>query len=90
MAQPAQDEQRRRRVEDELGGPVGLWSGALNSFAASELAEAAAELEELGYPALWFGEALGREAFVNASLLLSSTRRLKVGTGIATEQRTGQ
>ena len=83
MAQSAQDEQRQRRVESELGGPVGLWSGALNSFGAGELAEAASELEELGYPALWFGEALGREAFVNASLLLSSTRRLKVGTGIA-------
>lgn len=83
MAQSAQDEQRRQRVESELGGPVGLWSGALNSFAAGELAEAVAELEELGYPALWFGEALGREAFVNASLVLSATSRLKVGTGIA-------
>lgn len=83
MAQPRQDEQRQRRVESELGGPVGLWSGALNSFGAGELNEAVAELEELGYPALWFGEALGREAFVNASLLLGSTRGLKVGTGIA-------
>lgn len=84
MARPREDEQRRRsRVESELGGPVGLWSGALNSFGASELAEVAAELEELGYPALWFGEALGREAFVTAALLLSATRRLKAGTGIA-------
>lgn len=83
MAQSPQQEQRRSRAEGELGGPVGLWSGALNSFEATEVAEASAELEELGYPALWFGEALGREAFVNASLILSATRGLKVGTGIA-------
>jgi alkanesulfonate monooxygenase SsuD/methylene tetrahydromethanopterin reductase-like flavin-dependent oxidoreductase (luciferase family) len=42
-----------------------------------------AEIEELGYAALWFGEALGREAFTNASMLLSATRRLVVATGIA-------
>lgn len=83
MTDPRQDEQRRQRVEGQIGGPVGLWSGSLNSFSATELGEAAAELEELGYPALWFGETFGREAFVNAALLLSSTGRLRAGTGIA-------
>lgn len=78
-----QDVQRQRRVESELGGPVGLWSGALGSLTATELKETATELEELGYPALWFGEAVGREAFVNAGLILCATRSLKVGTGIA-------
>lgn len=83
MVQPRRNEQRQRRVESELGSPVGLWSGGLSAFGAGELAEAAAEIEELGYPALWCGEALGREAFVNSALMLGSTSRLKVGTGIA-------
>jgi probable F420-dependent oxidoreductase len=66
-----------------LGGEVGLWSSALNSLPAPQAKEAVAEVEELGYAALWFGEALGREAFTNASMLLSATRRLVVATGIA-------
>lgn len=83
MTQPRQNEQRQRRVESELGGPVGLWSGGLSVFGASELAEVTAELEELRYPALWYGEGFGREAFVNSALMLGSTSRIKVGTGIA-------
>src|ERR671933_875266 len=66
-----------------LGGEVGLWSSSLNLLPAPQAKEAASEIEELGYAALWFGEALGREAFTNASLLLSSTSRLVVATGIA-------
>jgi alkanesulfonate monooxygenase SsuD/methylene tetrahydromethanopterin reductase-like flavin-dependent oxidoreductase (luciferase family) len=50
---------------------------------ASQAREAVAEIEELGYGALWFGEALGREAFTNASMFLSATSRLMVATGIA-------
>lgn len=66
-----------------LGGDIGLWSSDLNALPAAEAREAAAEIEELGYAALWFGEALGREAFTNASMLLSATDRLVVATGIA-------
>ena len=66
-----------------LGGEVGLWSSNLNSVPASQAREAVAEIEELGYAALWFGEALGREAFTNASMFLSATSRLVVATGIA-------
>ena len=66
-----------------LGGEVGLWSSNLNSVPAPQAKEAVAEIEELGYAALWFGEALGREAFTNASILLSATSRLVVATGIA-------
>jgi probable F420-dependent oxidoreductase len=66
-----------------LGGQVGLWSSDLNSLPAPQAREAAAEIEQLGYAALWFGEALGREAFTNASILLSATSRLVVATGIA-------
>lgn len=66
-----------------LGGEVGLWSSDLNSLTAPQAREAVAEVEELGYAALWFGEALGREAFTNASTFLSATSRLVVATGIA-------
>ena len=66
-----------------LGGEVGLWSSDLNSVPAPQVREAVAEIEELGYAALWFGEALGREAFTNASMSLCATSRLVVATGIA-------
>jgi probable F420-dependent oxidoreductase len=66
-----------------LGGEIGLWSSDLNALPAAGAQEAAAEIEELGYAALWFGETLGREAFTNASMLLSATSRLVVATGIA-------
>jgi hypothetical protein len=45
--------------------------------------EAAAELEELGYGAIWFGEATGREALTQAGLLLAATKKIVVATGIA-------
>jgi probable F420-dependent oxidoreductase len=68
-----------------LGGEVGLWMGssALNPMPATQVKEAVAEIEELGYAALWFGETAGREAFTNASMLLCATSRLVVATGIA-------
>ena len=40
-------------------------------------------MEDLGYGALWFGEAAGREALTNAGMLLAGTRRLVIATGIA-------
>src|SRR5215204_7159111 len=66
-----------------LGGEVGIWSINLDSFPAPQAKEAAAEVEELGYAALWFGETLGREVFTNASMFLCATSRLVVATGIA-------
>src|SRR5918997_2054888 len=66
-----------------LGGEVGLWTSNLDSVPAPQAKEVAAEIEELGYAALWFGEALGRDAFTNASMFLSATSHLVVATGIA-------
>lgn len=77
------DSQAGQGVDDRLGGSVGLWTSSLDSFPAVKLGEAVAELEELGYPALWFGEAFGREAFAAAGLILSTTEQLRAGTGIA-------
>ncbi len=62
---------------------VGVWTGALDAVPPAQAAIHAAEIERLGYGSLWFGEAYGREAFTNASLLLAGTQRLIVGTGIA-------
>jgi probable F420-dependent oxidoreductase len=66
-----------------IGGKVGLWTGALEAVEPARLAETAAQIEALGYGALWYGEAWGREAFTQAAILLSGTSRLVVGTGIA-------
>jgi probable F420-dependent oxidoreductase len=43
----------------------------------------AAEIEALGFGAIWVPEAVGRDPMVNAFLLLSATERIKVATGIA-------
>jgi probable F420-dependent oxidoreductase len=64
-------------------GRIGLWTFALDVQPAAKAQEAAAEIEALGYGALWIPEALGREVFANAGLLLAGTRRIAVATGIA-------
>ncbi|MGC0327660.1 putative F420-dependent oxidoreductase [Streptomyces sp. SAI-170] len=64
-------------------GPAGIWTFAFDAHPAGLVREAAAEIEELGYGAIWFGEAFGRESFGQAWLLLSATRRLTVASGIA-------
>jgi len=68
---------------EKLRGTIGLWTLTLDALAPRQSAETAAELEALGYRALWIPEAWGRESFTNASLLLSSTTSLVVATGIA-------
>ncbi|MFI9155195.1 TIGR03620 family F420-dependent LLM class oxidoreductase [Streptomyces sp. NPDC053367] len=64
-------------------GPAGIWTFAFDAHPAGLVREAAAETEELGYGAIWFGEAFGRESFGQAWLLLSATRRLTIASGIA-------
>jgi probable F420-dependent oxidoreductase len=64
-------------------GAIGIWTGGLDAFTAARVQEAAAELEELGFGALWFGEAFGREALTTAGLLLAATKRIVIATGIA-------
>ena len=64
-------------------GRVGIWTAAFDQQPATRAQEAAAELEALGYGALWFPEAMGREAFTNAAVLLAGTTRIAVATGIA-------
>jgi probable F420-dependent oxidoreductase len=64
-------------------GRVGLWTRHLDIQPADQLRTTVAELEQQGWGALWAWEVFGREALTNAGLLLCATRRLMVGTGIA-------
>jgi probable F420-dependent oxidoreductase len=64
-------------------GRIGIWTRQLEDQPATKAQETARELEELGYGALWFGEAFGREVLCNAGLLLAATKRMVIATGIA-------
>lgn len=64
-------------------GRVGIWTFAFEEQPATRVREAAAEIEELGYRALWFGEGFGRDSTSQSWLLLSATERLVVAAGIA-------
>jgi probable F420-dependent oxidoreductase len=64
-------------------GRLGLWTAQLDMQPMAQAREAVAELEELGFGAVWVPEAVLREPFANAALLLSATKSIVVGTGIA-------
>jgi probable F420-dependent oxidoreductase len=64
-------------------GRVGIWTGQLDLQPAARAREVAAEIDELGYGALWIPEAVGREVVSHAAVLLSATQRLAVATGVA-------
>ena len=63
---------------------TGLWTAVLDALPGPRAQEVAAEIEELGYGSLWLPEAFGREAITGAQAMLAATRRMVVGTGIAT------
>jgi probable F420-dependent oxidoreductase len=62
---------------------IGIWTGAFEPQPARKVQETVAELEELGYGAVWFSEAFGREAFTQSALLLAGSSRIIVANGIA-------
>lgn len=64
-------------------GRIGIWTRQFEDHPAAKAQAAAAELEQMGYGAIWFGEAVGREALTNAGLLLAGTKRIVIATGIA-------
>jgi probable F420-dependent oxidoreductase len=64
-------------------GRVGIWTGQLDLQPAARAREVAAELDELGYGALWVPEAVGRDAVTHAAMLLDATDRMVVATGVA-------
>jgi probable F420-dependent oxidoreductase len=64
-------------------GRVGVWTGQLDFSPAPVVRDAAREVQDLGYGAIWTGEAVGREVLTAAQLLLAATDSLVVATGIA-------
>ncbi|CAM2940188.1 LLM class F420-dependent oxidoreductase [Mycobacterium intermedium] len=61
---------------------VGVWSGSLRYGDSGEAAEAAAELEELGFSALWIPDVSGAGLLEAVENLLGATKRAVVATGI--------
>lgn len=64
-------------------GRIGIWYGSIDALPTPEARRAAQVVEELGFGALWVAEAVGRDPFVSAAILLGATERLAVATGIA-------
>jgi len=61
---------------------LGVWA-ATDSLSAQQTARFAQQVEEWGYGALWYPEALGRDSLAQASWLLANTKKLVIATGIA-------
>jgi probable F420-dependent oxidoreductase len=64
-------------------GRVGLWTFLLDEHPTSRVRELAQEIEEMGWPTLWRPESTGRDVLVSSSVLLDTTTRLVVASGIA-------
>jgi probable F420-dependent oxidoreductase len=64
-------------------GRVGIWTATLGAVPSPQGRDAAAELETLGYGAIWLPEAVGADPFVLGARLLDATARIAVATGIA-------
>lgn len=64
-------------------GRIGIWTFTLDLVPSARSIELVDELDELGFGAVWVPEAVGREAFTSASLLLQGGTDIVVATGIA-------
>ena len=63
-------------------GPVGVWSTELRNAGRPQVREAAAELDALGYPALWLPGLDGAGALEDVAHLLGATPRARVALGV--------
>ena len=63
-------------------GKLGVWY-FFDKLTATESAEAAIRIENLGYSTLWIPETIGKSPMVQSSWLLSNTKTLNLATGIA-------
>lgn len=63
-------------------GRIGVWSLELRFGDPVESAEAAAELDELGYGALWVPGGIGGDVTADLDRLLAATTRTTIATGV--------
>jgi probable F420-dependent oxidoreductase len=63
-------------------GRFGIWT-FLDMLPAAATQEALRTIESLGFGTVWIPEAIGREAFAHAGLLLAGSQSIVVATGIA-------
>lgn len=64
-------------------GKFGVWTFAFDQLPNAQAQTLAAEVEALGYGAIWIPEAVGKDPLVHSALLLSATSRIVLATGIA-------
>jgi alkanesulfonate monooxygenase SsuD/methylene tetrahydromethanopterin reductase-like flavin-dependent oxidoreductase (luciferase family) len=75
---PAPDDRPRLAL-----GRMGIWTPALDTVPSARARDLVAELEDLGYGAIWVPEVAGRDPFVSLALVLAGTRSIVGATGIA-------
>lgn len=63
-------------------GRIGIWSGELRAGDPGARSEAVAELDELGFGAIWIPGGLGGDLFDDIDLLLTAAKRAAIATGI--------
>lgn len=63
-------------------GKLGLWSMELRFGDKAEVADAAEELEELGFGTLWLPGGIDNQVLGNVDALLAATQRITIATGI--------
>jgi probable F420-dependent oxidoreductase len=63
-------------------GKVGLWSMELRFGEPSLAIDAVAELEELGFAAVWIPGGVGGDVMTDVARLLDATKHMMIGTGI--------
>lgn len=63
-------------------GRIGIWSGQLRRGDPAETVDAAAELDQLGYTALWIPGGAGGDVLGDCLRLLDATNKAVVATGV--------
>jgi probable F420-dependent oxidoreductase len=81
-SRPGSSSAPRRVPTIDFPSRVGVWWTS-DSWAIGDAQQVARDIEEMGYGALFYGEAFGKETLTQAGAFLAATERLVVGTGIA-------
>ena len=82
MTTPARPPLTDRSTRTDIGR-LGIWSPEMRSVDRALAADAAAELDDAGWGAVWLAGAGGEGIWRDADHLLGATRRLSVALGVA-------